>query len=143
MEAINIIPLDIEVQKNNDTVAAWLLHPQEQTARVPEHEAKSWLALVKEVEQRLPLELQVILHLRRKFSRAAPKRRRGRPSWVKETQRCYAEEMAAHQGLTEEEAWRSSPATFHDKWRQLVGYAAMLAAKRGLLGGGYDGPDSA
>lgn len=95
-------------------------------------DTEKWLALVEEVERRLPWKLQKFLLLRREY-RHSPKRGPGRPSWVPVVQRRYAEELAKHLGKAEEDVWINSPNTFHEWWDRIVDYTARLAGKRGLL----------
>lgn len=95
-------------------------------------ETERWLALVEEVERRLPWKLQIFLRLRRecRFSKSGG---RGRPTWVPYVQRRFAQEVAARLNKQEEDVWINSPATFHEWWDKIVNYTARLAAKRGLL----------
>lgn len=95
-------------------------------------ETERWLALVEEVERRLPWKLQIFLRLRRecRFSKSGG---RGRPTWVPYVQRRFAQEVAARLNKQEEAVWINSPATFHEWWDKIVNYTARLAAKRGLL----------
>lgn len=95
-------------------------------------ETERWLALVEEVERRLPWKMQIFLILRREC-RFNTKNRPGRPSWVPVVQRRFAQELAARLNKAEEDVWINSPATFHEMWDRIVNYTARLAAKRGLL----------
>jgi hypothetical protein len=95
-------------------------------------ETEKWLALVEEVERRLPWKMQIFLILRREC-RFNTKNRPGRPSWVPIVQRRFAQELAARLNKAEEDVWINSPATFHEMWDRIVNYTARLAAKRGLL----------
>lgn len=95
-------------------------------------ETERWLALVEEVEQRLPCKMQILLRLRREYLYNT-KKGPGRPSWVPVVQRRYAQELAVQLKKAPEDVWINSPATFHEMWDRIVNYAARIAAKRGLL----------
>ena len=92
----------------------------------------AWLALVEDVEERLPWKMQIFLRLRREF-RHTRSRGPGRPAWVPHVQRRYAEEVAVRLGKSEEDVWVSSRYAYIDWWTQIVEYAGRMASKRGLL----------
>lgn len=87
-----------------------------------------WLALVEEVEERLPWKMQVFLRLRREHRHA-----RGNQGWVAPVQWGYAEAIAERTGKQLEDVWIESRNTFGAWWRLIVDYTVRLAAKRGLL----------
>jgi hypothetical protein len=95
-------------------------------------DAGAWLALIAEVEERLPWKMQIFLRLRREF-RYARSRGRGRPAWIPHVQRHYAEEVAAVLKRSEEDVWVSRVETFGDWWKMIIEYTGRLAGKRGLL----------
>lgn len=90
--------------------------------------ASRWLALIKEVEERLPWKMQVFLRLRRDHRHA-----RGNQGWVAPVQWGYAEAVAERTGKQLEDVWIESRTTFNTWWRLIVDYTVRLAAKRGLL----------
>lgn len=87
-----------------------------------------WLALVEEVERRLPWKMRIFLRLRWEL-----RHYRGRRGWTVAMQHRYAEEVAKHLGKPEEECWVEDRTTFWRWWVRIVEYAARLAAKAGLL----------
>lgn len=88
------------------------------------HETEKWLALVEEVERRLPWKMRILLRLKQKYRIGV----RGRPV------RFYialelSEEISRRTGKD-----RSiGPDTVDKWWGSVVDYAVRLAAKRGLL----------
>lgn len=93
-----------------------------------ETDYSQWLALVEEVEQRLPWKMQVFLRLRREHRHA-----RGSQGWVAAVQWGYAEAVAERTGKPLEDVWIESRNTFNVWWQRMVDYTVRLAAKRGLL----------
>lgn len=91
-------------------------------------ETERWLALVEEVERRLPWKMKVFLKLRREYRHA-----RGRQGWTSAVQWRFSQEVAAGLGKKPEDAWVESRNTFTRWWDRIVEYAARLAAKNGLL----------
>jgi hypothetical protein len=154
------LTLDREVKEDNRKVAAWLLHYPERKReyeqrrelilhsspapangmprgrRVSDHtglkgrklaELKSterWLALVEEVAERLPWKMQILLRLKREFRIGV----KGRPVrlWIALE---LSEEISERMGKD----YSIGPDTVDEWWNRLIGYAARLAAKRGLL----------
>lgn len=87
-----------------------------------------WLALIAEVEQRLPWKMQVFLRLRREHRHA-----RGNQGWVAAVQWGYAAAVADKFDKELEDVWIESRNTFNVWWQRIVDYTVRLAAKRGLL----------
>jgi hypothetical protein len=83
-----------------------------------------WLALVEEVEKRLPWKMQIILRLKRKYKRGV----RGRPTnWLVALE--YSEEISRIRKFD----YAVGPDMVRKWWYQIIEYAARLSAKRGLL----------
>lgn len=93
---------------------------------------EAWLDLIRDVEDRLPERLLLVLHLRRE-ARLRANYRGGRHGWVEYVQQRYCYEMAARHHQAEEIYWRNAPETYHDWWRRIVDYTAREAARRGLI----------
>lgn len=91
-------------------------------------ETEQWIAIVREVEQRLPEKMQVFLRLRREYRSCI-----GRRGWVATMQREYAKVMTQLTGKDVEVFWVDGRNTFGLWWDRIVEYAARLAAKKGLL----------
>jgi len=89
-------------------------------------ETEKWLALVAEVEQRLPWRMQIVLILRQEAVYSSHR-------WVPYTQRRYAEEVAKKTGKDESETYINRTETFYEWWQRIIEYTARLACKRGLL----------
>ena len=92
----------------------------------------AWLALIEEVQERLPWKMQIVLKLRREAMYIKGKRR-GRPAWVAYVQVHYCEEVAARTGQPLEDVWISKEHTFYAWWARILEYTARLAIKRGLV----------
>ncbi|MFA5307834.1 MAG: hypothetical protein WC365_10355, partial [Candidatus Babeliales bacterium] len=83
-----------------------------------------WLALVEEVEKRLPWKMQIILRLKRKYKRGV----RGRPTnWLVALE--YSEEVSKRI----RKDYAVGPEAVRNWWDLIIEYAARLSAKRGLL----------
>lgn len=88
---------------------------------------ENWLALIREVEAKLPDQYRIFLFWRRKY-----RYYRGRKGWIPLVQRKFAADMAKIAGQDEEEVWRSER-TLGVYWDKMVDYTVRLAIKRGLL----------
>lgn len=91
-------------------------------------ETERWLALVAEVEEALPWKMQIFLRLRREY-----RDRRGPHGWTAAVQHRYAQEVAAKLGKRPEDTWIEDRKTFAEWWQRILRYAALKAAKRGLI----------
>lgn len=87
--------------------------------------AERWIRLVREIEARLPWEMQVLLQLKRKYKMRGTK---GRPvRWLialelsEEVSRRLGKEWCA--GVKQVDRW----------WQRILDYAVILAAKRGVI----------
>jgi len=100
-------------------------------------ETEEWLALVEEVERRLPWKLRLVLQFRREATarrgRIGTGRYRGRPAWIPYVQHKYCEAVAKRAKKQQEDVWIESPSVFSEWWGRILDYAARLAAKKGLL----------
>lgn len=92
------------------------------------HNYAEWLALIEEVERRLPWKMQIFLRLRREHRHAA-----GNQGWVAAVQWGYASAVAERLGKEPEDVWIESRKTFYTWWQRIIDYTVRLASKRGLL----------
>jgi hypothetical protein len=87
-------------------------------------EIEEWLALVEEVERRLPWKMQILLRLKRTYKRGA----RGRPvRWI------IALKLSEEISERTRKDYSIGPDAVDEWWQKVVEYGARLAAKRGLL----------
>lgn len=91
-------------------------------------ETEAWLQLVRDVEDALPWKMQIFLRLRREY-----RDRRGPHGWTAAVQHRYAQEVAAKLGKRPEDTWIEDRKTFAEWWQRILRYAALKAAKRGLI----------
>ena len=91
-------------------------------------ETEAWLQLVQDVEAALPWKMGIFLRLRREY-----RDRRGPHGWTAAVQHRYAQEVGARLGKPVEDTWIEDRNTFTDWWNRILRYAAIKAAKRGLL----------
>ena len=87
-----------------------------------------WLEWCQEVEAALPWKMQIFLRLRREY-----RHRRGPHGWTAAVQHRYAREIAERLGKARQDVWIESRETFARWWLRIVQYAAIKAAKKGLL----------
>ena len=87
-----------------------------------------WLALIEDVERRLPWKMQIFLRLRREYRFA-----RGRRGWTAAVQWRYAEEVAARLEKDPTDTWVESRSTFSRWWDRIVEYTVRAALKKNLL----------
>jgi hypothetical protein len=87
-----------------------------------------WIALIREVEQRLPWKMAVFLRLRRDCRHNV-----GRRGWIAYVQYNYAHQLAKKLKKKPEETWVESRFTFGQWWSRIIAYTVILASKRGLL----------
>lgn len=92
-----------------------------------------WIALIEEVENRLPDKQRIFLELRREAGHLQGDIR-GRPAWVPYVQCKYPLVMAERTGKKVAEFYISHPNTYTAWWNRIIEYTARIAAKRGLLG---------
>ncbi|MEW6726897.1 MAG: hypothetical protein AB1327_08060 [Bacillota bacterium] len=97
-------------------------------AALADNKAWRWIALVEDVERRLPPKMQVFLRLRREYRFC-----RGRHGWVAAVQTRLIDELARLSGKSPEDLPVYSDRTLRSWWKRIVEYAARTAAKRGLL----------
>lgn len=98
-------------------------------ARLAElHADGAWLALIEDVERRLPWKMQIFLRLRREYRFA-----RGRRGWTAAVQWRYAEEVAARLKKDPTDTWIESRSTFSRWWDRIVEYTVRAALKKNLL----------
>lgn len=87
-------------------------------------ETEKWLALIEEVERRLPWKMQILLRLKQKHRIGA----RGRPvRWI------IALELSEEVSRKIKKDYSIGPDSVDEWWHKLIEYAARMAAKRGLL----------
>jgi len=140
--------LEKEIKEDNRVVAGWLLfyherkkeyerRPQQAPGRayvsdptagkggkLADLEAGAWLALVEEVERRLPWKMQILLRLKQKHRIGV----RGRPvRWI------IALELSEEVSGRLKKDYSVGPDTIDDWWKKVVEYAARVAGKKGLL----------
>jgi hypothetical protein len=96
-------------------------------------EAERWIAVIEEVERRLPDKQRIFLELRREAGHLRGDIR-GRPAWVPYVQCKYPLVMAERTGKKVAEFYISHPNTYTTWWNRIIEYTARIAAKRGLLG---------
>jgi hypothetical protein len=93
------------------------------------HERERWIQLCEDVAAGLPWKKQIILQLRQEM-RGASRRTGG---WRPYMQWRYSELVAKKLKKPVADVYIEREATFSEWWKQIVEYAARLAAKRGLL----------
>lgn len=93
------------------------------------HERERWVQLCEDVANGLPWKKQIILQLRQEM-RGASRRTGG---WRPYMQWRYSELVAKKLKKPVADVYIEREATFSEWWKQIVEYAARLAAKRGLL----------
>jgi hypothetical protein len=91
-------------------------------------EVEKWIALVREIEKRIPWKMRIFLMLRRECRHHV-----GRRGWVAYVQYHYARQVAEKLGKKPEQTWVESRFTFSQWWSRIVEYTVILASKRGLL----------
>lgn len=87
-----------------------------------------WLEWCREVEAALPWKMQIFLRLRREY-----RHRRGPHGWTAAVQHRYAQEIADRLGKRVEDVWIEDRTTFTAWWNRILQFAAVKAAKLGLL----------
>lgn len=94
---------------------------------------REWLALVEDIERRLPWKMQLILRLRWQVVERDSKLKykpTGKKRWIPYVRNRYCTAVSARQG---KEYWVESTAQYKSWWAIIVKYATVEAAKRGLL----------
>lgn len=93
--------------------------------KLAEHQlTEQWLCLIREVEQRLPWKMQILLRLKREHRIGV----KGRPvRWR------IALELSEEISQRIQRDYSIGPDTVDDWWQKVVEYAARLAGKKGLL----------
>jgi hypothetical protein len=91
-------------------------------------ETERWIALIREVEQRIPWKMNIFLLLRRDCRHNV-----GRRGWVAYVQYNYCRQVAKKLKKKPEQTWVESRNTFTAWWQRIVEYTVILASKRGLL----------
>lgn len=86
---------------------------------------EQWIALIREVEQRLPQKMQIVLMLRRECRHNVGKR--GWLSYVQYNYLGWARKNKKTEDMT------ISPDTIKAWWQKIISWTAIRAAKNGLL----------
>lgn len=92
-----------------------------------DEEYDQWLRFCNDIEKMLDRRRRILLELRRRY-------RNGAEGWVTPVQMQYADRLAEETDKDAEECWVESRVTLWRWWEEIVADAAIIAARRGLLG---------
>lgn len=87
-----------------------------------------WLALIENIEKKLPPKLNVFLMIRRSL-----RNNRGRRGWTSSLQWKFSEEYALLMKKQPEEVWIEDRNTWTRWWDKVVDYTVRVALKNNLL----------